>query len=287
MAKRFAERLCANAAPASDSAELETRLTTIVEAGRKVWPKIAIADEAFIDHLAMFARAAPDRDAYLGAVHAGDLFLACGVCLHDRAALAAFEEHFMSQVRDFVLRVRMSNDAVDEIKQKLRERLVLGSEGAAPKIAEYSGKGALGGWLRITAVRTALNHLRDTGAAAKTEELGDELAPGADPELAYVKEHASDLFSDAFKRVLDGLAPNERSMLRLHYIDGLTLDQLAQIYKTPRSTLARRVAATRQQILEATESLLRDEQRLSPSAVASVIRQAQSQMQLTITRHLR
>src|SRR5262249_25698901 len=107
-----------------------------------------------------------------------------------------------------------------------------------------------------------------------------------DPELAYVKEHASDLFRDAFKRVLTNLDANERTIFRLHYIEGLTMDQLARLYKTPRSTIARRVAEARQQIVEATESLLREEKRLSPSAVASVIRQAKSQLDLTITRLL-
>ena len=64
------------------------------------------------------------------------------------------------------------------------------------------------------------------------------------------------------------------------------MDQLARLYKTPRSTIARRVAEAREKILEATESLLRDERRLSPSAVASVIRQAKSRLDVTITRLL-
>jgi RNA polymerase sigma-70 factor (ECF subfamily) len=162
----------------------------------------------------------------------------------------------------------------------------MGSDGKTPKIAEYSGKGALGGWLRVTAVRTALNHIRAASSGPKTKELGDEVSLAADPELAYVKEHAQDLFADAFKRVLSGLDESGRTILRLHYIDGLTMDQLARLYKTPRSTIARRVAEARQQILEATESLLRDEKRLSPSAVASVIRQAKSRLDVTITRLL-
>ena len=117
--------------------------------------------------------------------------------------------------------------------------------------------------------------------------MGDEISAAGDPELSYVKEHSRDLFADAFKRVLDKLDANERTILRLHYIDGLTMDQLAHLYKTPRSTVARRVAEARQQVLASTEDLLREERRLSPSAVASVIRQARSQVQVTITRLFR
>jgi RNA polymerase sigma-70 factor (ECF subfamily) len=257
------------------------RLTALVAAGRDAWPKIALPPEAFVEHLAMHAK----TTAALDAVHAADLYLACGVGRHDRAALAYFEQHFMARVPDYILRIRVGREVVDEVQQKLRESLLMGTERRPARISEYSGKGALGGWLRVTAVRTALNHVRGAGPA--TEGLGDELSLAADPELAYVKEQANDLFKDAFERVLAALDANERTILRLHYMDGLTMDQLAQLYKTPRSTIARRVAEARQQILAATETLLRDERRLSPSSVASVIRQARSQLGVTITRLLR
>lgn len=262
------------------TAEGLAALDALLTAARDAWPKIAITPSRFIEHLALHVKT---REA-LAAVHAGDLYLACGVCANDRAAIAYFEEHFMARVPDYVLRVRVGRDVVDEVQQKLREQLMMGSEGKRPKLEEYSGKGALGGWLRVTAVRTALNHLRAAGPAQ--QELGDELSLAADPELAYVKEHAHDLFADAFKRVLAGLDESGRTILRLHYIDGLTMDQLARLYKTPRSTIARRVAEARQQILEATEALLRDERRLSPSALASVIRLGKSRLEVTITRLL-
>ena len=57
-------------------------------------------------------------------------------------------------------------------------------------------------------------------------------------------------YLDAFSRVLGQLAPEQRSLLRLHYVDGLTMDQLSRLYKTPRSTVARHVAAVREDILK-------------------------------------
>jgi RNA polymerase sigma-70 factor (ECF subfamily) len=262
----------------------EEELAGLLAKGREAWPKVTLSKEAFLEHLALHAKNAEA----LAALHVADLYLACAVCKHDRAALSYFEERFMARVPEYVLRIRVERDVVDEVQQKLRETLLMGSEGKPPKIAEYSGKGALGGWLRVTAVRTTLNHVRDrkSGVGGASESLGEEMSLAGDPELAYVKEHANDLFVDAFKRVLSGLDANERTILRLHYIDGLTMDQLAHLYKTPRSTIARRVAEARQQILVATETLLRDDKRLSASAVASVIRQAKSRLEVTITRLL-
>lgn len=264
-------------------AALDGALAQVLEAARATWPKIALAPEDFVAHLARHAHAAPAPLAFLESVHASDLYLACAAALHDRAALAAFEEHFMVHVPEYVLRVRIGREAVDEVQQQLRERLLMGD--GAPKIAEYSGKGALGGWLRVTAVRTALNQVRGAKTGA-SEALREDLAVAGDPELAYVKEHAHDLLNDAFKRVLAGLDANERAILRLHYFEGLTMDQLARLYQTPRSTIARRVAEARTAILAATENLLRDERRMSPSAIASVIREARSRLEITISRLL-
>lgn len=302
MAPADLARIFRDVTGAEDDDALSDELQAIVHRGREAWPKIALEDERFVRHLATHARASGAPRAFLEKVHAEDLYLACGAMSGDRAAVTYFEEQFIARVPDYVLRVRIGRDVVDEVQQKLRERLLMGRsveekrgasadgephsvEGATPKIGEYSGKGALGGWVRVAAVRTALNETR--GRTLDTEPAGDDMPSFvADPELAYVKEHAQRLFMDAFQRVLGSLPAKERSILRLHYIDGLTMDQLARLYQTPRSTIARRVADARQAVLAATESLLRDERRLSPSAVASVIRQARSRLQVTITRLL-
>lgn len=262
------------------------KLQSILADGRKTWPRIAVEDEVFLEHVESHADRSGDPERYLEGVHGADLYLACGVLHRDRAALAYFEEHFMSKVPSFVLRVRVGRDVVDDVTQKMRELLVMGPSGE-PKIGEYSGKGALGGWLRVTAVRTALNQVRHQGAAFPTAEpLGEHLAVHGDPELALVKDRAKALLEGAFQRVVGGLEAKERAMLRLHYIDGLTMDQLSALYKTPRSTVARRIQEVRAQVLEETVTLLRDEGRMTESAVASVLREAQSQLNVTISRLL-
>lgn len=240
------------------------------------WPKLRLTPELFAAYAAQ----------HPAATHLTDLYLAFGVLQREPAALAYFEERFVSRVPEFVVRVSVDRSVVDEVQQKLRELLLIGVDGKPPKLSEYSGTGALGGWLRIVAVRTTLNHLRGTATTTRTRELEETDALVADPELGYVKERARALFADAFRRVLAALDENGRTILRLHYLDGLSMDQLAALYKTPRSTIARRVAEARRSILEATAALLREDRRLSPSAVASVLREGRSQLEVTITRLL-
>ena len=43
------------------------------------------------------------------------------------------------------------------MRQRLRERLFVGSDGEPARLASYSGRGPLGTWVRIAAIRLALN----------------------------------------------------------------------------------------------------------------------------------
>jgi RNA polymerase sigma-70 factor (ECF subfamily) len=268
-----------------DGAALDPDFARLLERGRRAWPTLTLAPETFGTRLARHAKQTSDPSQFLASVHAEDFYLACGVVEQDRAALECFEQHFMTQVGEYVLRVTVDHDLVTEVRQRLRQAIVVGDP-PPPKLLEYSGKGALGGWIRIMAIRTALNLLRGKGLS---DEEASEVEPRVvmDPELAFVKAQAQHLFREAFLRALDSLPVQERSLLRLHYVEGLTMDQLSRMYKTPRSTIARRVNEVRQAILEATEQLLRDGHRLSTSEVQSLIHGAASHLQLTLSKFLK
>jgi RNA polymerase sigma-70 factor (ECF subfamily) len=263
----------------------KAQLAQLLARGRAAWPAVHLSEERFVTHLARHARRASDPSEFLESLHAEDFFLACGISEQDRAALKLFEEHFLAHVPEYVLRVTVDRDLVVEVAQRLRQAIVLGDPGP-PKILEFSGKGALGGWIRITAIRTALNLLR---GKAPDGEVPSEVEPRVvvDPELAFVKAQAQQLFREAFLRALDSLGPQERSLLRLHYVEGLTMDQLSRIYRTPRSTIARRVSEVRKEILGSTSQLLEEKHRLSRSEVASLVRGATSNLQLTISKFLK
>jgi len=49
-----------------------------------------------------------------------------------------------------------------------------------------------------------------------------------DPEMLLLKQRYAAEFTDAFKAVLVTLSSDERNVLRLHYLDGLTVEEVAQ-----------------------------------------------------------
>jgi RNA polymerase sigma-70 factor (ECF subfamily) len=270
----------ASAAQAGDPGALEQALAALVEGARAAWPALAeppATDADFVRHLA--ARLTPDAAplAALGHLHAADLYLAWACRRGRPAAIAEFERRFMPEVAGFVARVATDPSFVDELRQQLRQKLFLG---ASPKIESYSGGGPLGGWLRVVAVRSALNLRRDQG---ETREVDDLLpATGDDPEMEFLKrEHRAEVQA-ALDEALGELPPEDRAALKLHHVDGLTLDQLTVVYRESRSAMGRRMIAIRRAVLLATRRRLVDRLGLRSDELESLIRVVRSQLRITI-----
>ncbi len=115
------------------------------------------------------------------------------------------------------------------MRQVLRERFFVWVDGAAPRIAQYTGRGALGPWVKVAAVRVALR------LAERQESLapGLESRLGPDPELDYLRVRYRAAFSNALSEALGALGVEERNLLRLHFVEGLTIDGLAPLFRDP------------------------------------------------------
>ncbi len=154
----------------------------------------------------------------------------------------------------YLSRLRPSAAFVDDVRQALREKLFVGKEGVAPKIGEYNGRAALSSWLRVIAVRMAIDMRRASreGRDAGGEEA-DRAPPGAveiDPEVRFIQQRYRGAFNDALRAAIDALEAHHREILRLHFVEGRTLDQLAASLGVHRATVARRIKAAREAVLD-------------------------------------
>ena len=82
------------------------------------------------------------------------------------------------------------------------------------------------------------------------------------------------------------LTPHERTLLRQHYVDGLTIDVLGQLYQVNRSTCARWIERARVRILRALRGYMRTELGLDREDLDSAIALVQSQLDLSLSRRL-
>ena len=213
-----------------------------------------------------------------------DLYLAFGCARGDAAAVAALEREFLPAVERLLARRERDPALVDEAKQRLRARVLVAPPGGLPRIAEYRGQGSLAAWLRVVAIREhteALRALRG-GAALPAEE---ELAPPAvlvSPELAADEERLLPAFRRAFREALEALPPRDRTLLRLHYIDGLPLEAIGNVYRVNKGTVSRWLAAIRSGLQGDVLTRLQGASGVSPEETRSLLRALQSRIEVSL-----
>jgi RNA polymerase sigma-70 factor (ECF subfamily) len=224
----------------------DDELALLVATARSCWPAIPIDDETFIAHLAERLPEGEDALRALRSVQAADLYLACGCARGLPEAITAFERTQMQRIDGAVERVDARRDFVDEVRQRLRERLLVG---APPRIASYSGSGSLAGWVRIAATRLALNLLRDMPPVADEESPPSS---ASDPERELMRGQHRHSVEAAFRAAFAQLDDDDRALLRLHYVDGVSLQELGRRQGVDRSTASRRLATVRDRLLTQT-----------------------------------
>jgi RNA polymerase sigma-70 factor (ECF subfamily) len=251
-------------------------------AGRDAYPGLAVA----LDDFATFARA---RSETWGGVidRAPDLYFACACAIGAESAAEQFLERFGDKIATYLGRLGSDRDLVDEVRQIVLVRCLLGEPDRPPGIASFSGRGSLEGWVRATAMREAMALER---ARARHVELGDSGTGSpldADRELVTLVGQYREPVVRAFTVATQSLPREQRTLLRLHYVYGLTTADLAQMFKISRATLVRRVAEARDALFERLQGELFGAAGVPREDCESVLRLVKSQIDLRLSSLLR
>jgi RNA polymerase sigma-70 factor, ECF subfamily len=212
-----------------------------LELARRKYPGVKLAPEQFERRLAENPSASDVADLYLAEA-----------CLEgDPAGLQAFEQ-LLSNLRDVA--ARASPVSFDEVLQVVRVRLLVKQDGGR-RLADYEGRGTLASWLKTVVIHTAVS----LGRRERTGEHVDSLVmlelPDERewPEMSLARHVARTRMRDALERALARLTRQQRVLLRQHYLDDLTLEELAAYSRVHRATIARWMAAAREALLAALE----------------------------------
>jgi RNA polymerase sigma-70 factor (ECF subfamily) len=180
----------------------------------------------------------------------------------------------------------------DELAQTLRIKLFVATPGRAPRIADYSGFGFLQNWLRVTALRALVDVARGERARKLEELLADDDMVGL-PELGpdlsarVSREQVNRAIKQALAHAVAALAPRQRNFLRHAQVDQLTLDQIAATYSVHRATVARTLAQARADLVTMTRKELAEILGVTSESLDSVVRAADSKIDLSLSRILR
>jgi RNA polymerase sigma-70 factor (ECF subfamily) len=217
---------------------------------------------------------------------AADLYLVCACVAGDDRALATFDAKYLGQVPQLVAKVETNPAAVEEVKQRVRERLLVAKDGRI-RLGDYGGQGRLVSWLRVVAIRVALDMRTGNKEAALSDGAAERMLAADDPEMDYLRSRYADEFRAAFVTALGALPTRERNVLRLHLLDGLNVDRIGQLYDVHRATAARWLAHAREELFRHTRDTLRKELGLTQTEFASIVRLVRSELDVSICRILR
>jgi RNA polymerase sigma-70 factor, ECF subfamily len=263
---------------------LAHQLPVLMTRCREAWPDVALSLESFERRLAeRLAREDGPHASVLEKLALADLYIAWACLEGVPRAVEAFHQRFVPKVRSFLERRGLSADIVDEVEQYILCYLFVPDGDGAPRIDGYGGTGSLDAWLRTIALRRAMR-LKRQAESHDDDELEWRASPARDPETAYFREHHGHAFKAVFVEALADLTPRERTLLRQHFYDGLSVRQLAPLHAVHPATVARRIAQLRARLFEETRRRL--EQEGTALGVGSLARVVQSEIDLSLSRNL-
>jgi RNA polymerase sigma-70 factor (ECF subfamily) len=285
LAEAFLAALSAEQRSALDDATLGDELSAIGERAEAAWPGVHVPPATFGAWLA--ARVLPGTRP--GALPTSDLYLACACAAGDPVAIARFEDVYLREVDIAAAKARAAPGVLDEARQVVRDILFVTRADRPPAIETYMGRGDLRGWIRVTAMREVLRLTKRDAREVQVDDdaLFDVLSPASDPELDLLKQQYRADFATAFRAAVAGLSLHERRLLRHQVIDGLSVDEIAGLFKVHRTTASRWLSAAREQLLTNTRRHLAEKLAISTDEVDSLIRLIQSRLDVSLERVLK
>ncbi len=254
-------------------------ISSAYEIGRSAYPAIDLPRTTF----AAFAEAR--GDTWKGDMdRAADLYLACACVERLPAAIAEFLSRYGERFSKYLGRLARNPDLVAEVRQIVVTRCVIGEADGPPALTTYSATGSLEGWIRATAVREALALERLANRnAGDVESALEAQMPWVDREISLIKQIYREPVSQAFAKACLEIEAEDRALLRLHYVDGVTTEQLGRMYGFSRATVIRRLADARGSLLERVKQSLRLAAGVADQDFDSVLRLVKSQIDLRLS----
>jgi RNA polymerase sigma-70 factor (ECF subfamily) len=251
------------------------------------WGPVVVPTDRFLAHVAANLRTDCSVVDAMAEVRPTDLYIACACAQGDSAAIRRFEERYFREL-DILWPSFRECVGPDDARQLLRQKLFARSDTAEPKIARFSGRGDLRGWVRVVAARM----LADLADKNRPERLVDDaffdkLSTGVDMELDRFKAQYGAAFKEAFRLAVETLTPRERSLLRHAYVRDASVVEIGAVYGVHGATAARWVANARQRLVHGLRKALSARLKITNAELESILRILESTVHVTLERYFR
>jgi RNA polymerase sigma-70 factor (ECF subfamily) len=212
---------------------------------------------------------------FIDELQADDLCLIIACERGDENAWNDLVERFTPTVRSAARSASSNEDAAEDLAQSIWAELYglrTRKDGApASKLAYYSGRGSLAGWLRAVVGQLAVDTFRKQSRLVQTEEdtdldrlaheanAGDVLAGIPTPEDSLANRFAQSDMQQALNRAVQDLAAEDRLLVKLYYFDNLRLREAGAVLGVHEATASRRLTRIQTDLRKRVTKILIDE----------------------------
>jgi len=212
---------------------------------------------------------------FIDELQADDLCLIIACERGDENAWNDLVERFTATVRSAARSASTNEDAAEDLAQSIWAELYglrTRKDGMpASKLAYYSGRGSLAGWLRAVVAQLAVDVFRKQSRLVQTEEDTDleRLARAAEgqpivagiptPEESMSNRFAQTDLQNALQQAVQELPAEDRLLVKLYYFDNLRLREAGVVLGVHEATASRRLTRIQTDLRKRVTKILIDE----------------------------
>jgi RNA polymerase sigma-70 factor (ECF subfamily) len=172
-----------------------------------------------------------------------ELALARACAAGNNSAWEVFLTRYREKLYQSALRIARQDSAARDLADSLYSELygtTMRDGARISKLASFTGRGSLEGWLRTVLAQEFVNRYRRTRRLLSLDEENEEGMQFAAPEPAPLPQADSRL-ELATTAALAALSSQDRFVLAAYYLDGRTLAEIARMLGVHESTISRKV----------------------------------------------
>ncbi len=212
---------------------------------------------------------------FIEKLQADDLCLIVACEQGNQKAWSDLVERFSTTVRSAARSASSNEEGAEDLAQSIWAELhglrVRDDGKPAGKLAYYSGRGSLAGWLRAVVAQLAVDQHRKQSRLVQTEEDADfdriiQHNPDenawsghgevVNPELEISKKLAGAEMEKALARSIKQLSGEDRLLVKLYYFDGLRLREAGAVLGVHEATASRRLTRVHAELRQQVETIL-------------------------------
>ena len=246
-----------------------------------------------------------DRNAvrqFIEEIRADDLCLILACERGDESAWEHLVANFDSTVKSAARKISSNNEDAEDLASSFWAELYglrQDAEGnKKSKLAYYSGRGSLAGWLRAVVSQLAIDEYRKTSRFVQVEEnrefenLAEESSNhtgndrvvhhASNPEELLTTEQTTRDVSLALKHAVESLEDEDRLVMKLYYFDDLKLKDIGAMFGYHEATASRKLVRIQSEIRKSVEKKLRADHGWNETEVKRHLSEAASKLGITV-----